>query len=113
MTSDKKEPLGLRYNTGKPVLSLMMEAREALEGGARVLEFGANKYARGNWHKGMEHTQLADCLLRHLVAYLNGEESDPESGQLHVDHVLVNALMLSQMVHTRPDLDNRSPELLK
>ncbi|QQP96530.1 dATP/dGTP diphosphohydrolase domain-containing protein [Lysobacter enzymogenes] len=98
---------GDRHNAGKPKLSLVLEARHALAGAARVLEFGATKYSRANWRKGLKHTEVADCLSRHLAAYLAGEDRDEESGELHIDHVLVNALFLAEVARTHPGLDDR------
>lgn len=100
-----------RFNTGKPQLSLVLEAKHGLAEAAAVLEFGAKKYARGNWHKGLSHTQICDSLLRHLTSYLSGEDVDPESECKHVGHILVNALFLAEMVNTKPELDDRSEEL--
>ena len=99
---------GLRYNQGKSELSMILEARHALGGCAKVLEFGKVKYDRGNWRKGLSHAQICDSMLRHLSAYLSGEDNDPESGLPHVDHVLTNALFLSEMTRTHPDKDDRS-----
>lgn len=99
---------GNRDNTGKPQLSMILEARHAMEGIAAVLEFGKKKYSRGNWRKGLTHAGICDSLLRHMSAYLAGEDTDNESGLPHVDHVACNAMFLSEMVTTRPDLDDRS-----
>lgn len=104
---------GARFNDGKIQLSLILEAQQGLMEAARVLEFGAKKYTRGNWHRGLSHTQICDSLLRHLTSYLSGEDFDGESNCRHVGHILVNALFLAEMVNTRPDLDDRSEELLK
>ena len=98
---------GLRYNAGKPQLTLPLEAGEGLIGVARVMEYGTQKYARSNWLKGLPHTQIADSLLRHLVAYLSGEDVDPESGCRHVDHIACNALFLAHLTATKPEDDDR------
>ena len=109
--TNMSEQGAMRFNTGKVPLSMVLEARNALEGCASVLAFGAKKYARGNWHKGLYHTQIVDSMSRHLSAYLAGEDIDPESGLRHVDHVLCNALFLSEGTITHPELDDRSEEL--
>lgn len=101
-------PGGLRYNSGKPELSMVLEASHALKGAADILTMGKAKYSRGNWRGGLSHTEICDSLLRHLTDYLSGVDLDPESGKPHVDHILCNALFLAEMVRTYPELDDRS-----
>lgn len=98
---------GKRYNKGKPKLSYNALGKEANEGAARIWEYGATKYERGNWLKGMPYTEAVDSLMRHLEAFLDGEDNDLESGLPHVDHIQTCAKILAQSVHTRPDLDDR------
>ncbi len=88
----------LRYNKGKPQYSLL--DLECLEGCVRVLEFGAKKYSRDNWKKGLPTTQIIDSLLRHLGAVLRGELIDPESGLSHIGHIQCNALFLGNKNNT-------------
>jgi hypothetical protein len=59
------------------------------------MTFGAKKYARDGWKSlpDFENRYLA-ALIRHLVAYQNGEFTDPESGLPHLAHVLTNATFL-------------------
>lgn len=102
------EQQALRYNNEKPKLSYIVEFPNALEGVTRVLEFGAKKYARSNWKKGLPFSEVLDSMLRHQVAWLNGEDNDKESGLSHLDHILCNALFLSELSRIQTDFDDRT-----
>ena len=103
------EEKATRHNSGKPKVSLVLEAREAIEGLAHALEFGVQKYGRKNYMMGdgLPQTEILDSLLRHSAAYMAGEDIDKESNLPHIDLLLSNALMLSQMAKTRPKTDDR------
>lgn len=96
---------GIRHNQGKPQWSLI--PMKAIEPGVRVLMQGAEKYGTNNWRKGLLTREICESLLRHVYAYLEGEDNDSESGQPHVGHIIANAIFLSDMHQTRPDMDNR------
>jgi hypothetical protein len=68
--------------------------REMVDAYVRVAEFGAKKYDAWNWSKGLSRIQILTSLLNHTWAYLRGEEKDRESGLLHTDHILWNAVTL-------------------
>lgn len=96
---------GLRYNTGKLKWSLV--SWKALEPMVRVLMFGAEKYDDHNWKKGLSYVQITESLQRHMNAFIDGEDDDPESKLSHVGHILCNAMFLSYMFLFRKDLDDR------
>jgi len=98
---------GLRYNQNKPKLSYCNFGLSVTIGEARVWERGAEKYAPGNWTKGMPILECIDSLQRHIDAFQNGENLDPESGLPHVDHIVCCAKILSNSFHERPDFDDR------
>lgn len=62
----------------------------------RVFEFGAKKYARGNFleGEGLAYTRVLNSLLRHVYAFMRGEDVDPESGLSHMAHAGANVYML-------------------
>lgn len=96
---------GDKFDTGKPRLGLIDTI--FLWGLARVLTFGAQKYAAHNWRKGIECDRLYDALQRHLTAWNAGEDIDAESGLNHLDHAACELMFLRWTVENRQDLDTR------
>lgn len=68
----------------KPPMELVPQA--LTRGAARVLGYGAVKYAPNNWRRGMRWGEVFGALQRHLTAWNEGENLDPESGLSHLDH---------------------------
>lgn len=99
---------GLKYDNDKPRMDLL--DAEFLEGVAKVLTFGARKYAAHNWRGGISYSRLLASTYRHLGAINRGEDIDPESGLSHIHHVGCNAMFLSWMMQHKPELDDRYKE---
>jgi hypothetical protein len=83
---------GLKLDAEKPRLSLIPGA--ALVEIALVLEYGARKYAVGNWRHVRPTRRYLDAALRHLHAAADGEETDPESGLSHLAHAACSLAFL-------------------
>ena len=97
---------GLKYDAGKDPMELLDFG--ALRGVSRVLGFGARKYAAHNWRGGLQYSRLLGATLRHLAAYSQGEDLDPETGLPHIDHALCELMFLSAFIHEgRTELDDR------
>lgn len=88
MTKEK----ALRYNKGKKEWSLV--DYKSLEPLVDVLKFGADKYARDNWKLPMPIQSIVDSMMRHVVAFADGEVNDPESGLPHIGHIMCNAMFI-------------------
>lgn len=58
----------------------------AYMGVCAVLTFGAKKYAPWNWAKGIHYMRVYGALLRHLFAWMRGQQCDEETGLPHLDH---------------------------
>lgn len=67
---------------------------------------GAAKYEDRNWEKGYDWSLSYASLVRHLVAFWNGENIDPEMGSEHLAAVVFHALALMFFAEHHPDLDN-------
>lgn len=75
---------------------------------ARVLDFGAKKYAPRNWEKGLAHSRTFAAAMRHLCARAGGETLDPETGLDHYAHAACEIMFaLAFEVRGRTDLDDR------
>lgn len=82
-----------KYDTGKPMWDLLMW--DAVTEIVKILTFGAEKYGPYSWQEveDARHRYMA-ALMRHIVAWYNGEEVDPESGMHHLAHAGCNLLFL-------------------
>lgn len=78
---------------------------EALEEVAFVMQYGARKYAPGNYRKGMKSSRLFSACVRHIVDWWKGEQKDPETGRPHLAHAVCCLLMLieSELIETVED----------
>lgn len=92
---------GIKNDQQKPMMSLIDS--DALEGLAKVLTFGAQKYDAHNWRGGINYSRVISALLRHLSAINRGEDIDPESGLPHIDHVGCNWMFLSYFMKNNYD----------
>ena len=83
---------GIKHDTGKPRPELL--PADALLQIAQVFTIGAQKYDDRNWELGIKYSRLFGALQRHLLAYWDGEDLDPETGLPHLAHAGCNMLML-------------------
>ena len=99
---------GIKFDQGKPRMDLIDPT--AMNELAKVLTFGAQKYAAHNWRKGLHKSRLLGAALRHLFAYLGGEDKDPETGLSHAAHAMCCCMFILGLEH-RTDLDDRHKEV--
>lgn len=93
----------MKYDLNKVPMSLL--PLKDLEGVARVLQFGAKKYKRGDWvHVPYGGTRYLDAGIRHLgeVVGTGGLDSlqslDPESGLPHIDHAICSLIFARHFI---------------
>ncbi len=88
----------VKFDSGKLDWSLI--PWDSVEEILKVLEFGKVKYAAWNWSSngGFKYTRIFNSLIRHLFAWVRGEDKDPESGLSHLAHAGCNILFLLYFV---------------
>ena len=80
---------GLRFNVGKPRVDLIPWDVMIEQG--KLLDIGAQKYGDRNWEQGMKYSDMYASMMRHLIAWWHGEQTDPEGGFHHLDAVIFGA----------------------
>ena len=90
ITEDKDQ--SAKADKGKLELSLVNT--ELVKAVAEVRMYGTEKYGDSeNWRK-VEPKRYVDALYRHLLAYIEGNEVDEESGLSHLSHMACNISFL-------------------
>ena len=80
-----------------------------LAGTAKVLEHGANKYGIRNWRKDpIKASTYQGAFLRHLEAYYEGEDIDPDSGASHLSHIMANCMVMLDAALENTLIDDRT-----
>ena len=88
----------MKFDEGKRDWSLL--PYDSIEEIAKVLEFGKIKYAAWNWTEGggFKYTRVFNASMRHLLAFMRGEDKDPDSGLSHIAHLGCNVLFLLHFI---------------
>lgn len=104
---DQEDPYKARTDdSGKPPLAKVPLA--LTEAVANVMEYGHKKYGDyNNYKKGMEISRNLSCALRHIMAFQNGENNDPESGQNHLGHAAARLGFVLDNIKRGTAIDDR------
>ena len=74
---------------------------------ADILTFGAQKYADNNWCRGTEWSRYYSALCRHIFAWWQGEDLDPETGKSHLAHAGCCLVFLMEYQRNQWGTDDR------
>lgn len=96
---------GVKYDAGKAPLHLLNH--DALLETAKVFGFGAEKYAKHNWRKGIPLTRILDGVMRHCLELQKGNDVDPESELQHAAHAIAGLMMFMGINKNSPEFDDR------
>jgi hypothetical protein len=84
-----------------------MPANVLLEAGLVKLH-GDLKYGRFNWREaGVRGSVYYDAAFRHLAAWYEGEDEDPESGLHHIAHAITGLAVLRDSIMRGNWIDDR------
>jgi len=95
----------MKFDGDKLPVNLL--STEALNQTAAVLKFGADKYHAHNWRDGFAWSRPLAAAMRHIMAFNDGEDKDPESGLSHLAHAACCIMFLLEFEKTHPELDDR------
>lgn len=78
---------------------------------AMGLKEGARKYGPFNWREtNVEAMTYVGAALRHIAAFVDGEDTDPDSGNPHLAHAMASLAILVDALESDKLIDNRPPE---
>ena len=95
----------LKFDDNKLPVNLL--SSEALLQTAAVLKFDADKYSEHNWRQGFAWSRPLAAAMRHIMAFNDGEDKDPESGLSHLAHAMCCIMFLLEFEKTHRELDDR------
>lgn len=87
------ESRGIKLDEDK--LPLHLVPPELIYAVSGRLQIGSKKYGDRNWEKGIAYSKCYAAVLRHLFAWWEGQDCDPDAeGSLHLDAALTNLTFL-------------------
>jgi len=100
----------VKYDKDKPKMSLLPP--KALIGIAKIMTYGAGKYANYNYKlgEGLDWDRPFSACLRHLTAWNDGEDDDKETKLSHLYHAGCCIMMLIDLVDSEIGKDTRFDE---
>jgi hypothetical protein len=104
MSTNPKDLLGLK----KAPLRLVPGA--SIVECSIIMQLGAQKYGAYNWRtNAVRRTVYIEAAMRHLLAALDGEGCDPQSGRPHEAHAMACMAILLDAMHHGNLIDDRPP----
>jgi hypothetical protein len=109
LMKDEPPKQAVKFDTEKPQLQWL--PYESLCEVAKVMEYGAGKYGNRNWQAGMKWSRMIGASLRHIFAWMNGEDKDSETGLSHLAHAATCLMFLLWYEKHHPQLDDRKEDV--
>jgi hypothetical protein len=96
---------GQHKDAGKRRYDLIPQV--ALDAEADVMTYGAAKYGRDNYQRGIRISRLVASLLRHVYDFKAKKDTDKESGLPALAHARCCIGMIMDTLVRHPELDDR------
>ena len=74
----------------------------------KLVEDGAD-----NWRLGQDWLESLESVERHIMAFKNGEDFDPDLGTLHLSNAAWGLFSIMEYITTHPELDSRKIKALR
>lgn len=98
-----------KEQAGRQKCPMHLLSPSAMRETANALGSGARKYGARNYRtSGINATTYVGAILRHITAWNDGEDNDPESGLSHIAHASACADILLDCMATGMMNDDRS-----
>jgi hypothetical protein len=102
---ERYEEPGKKWDKGKLRYDLLPP--DALAAVTQIFTDGAAKYGDRNWEQGMSWSRCFAAAQRHMWAFWDCEDTDPESGSPHLAHAIVNLMFLLAYQSRQMGVDDR------
>ena len=104
--TNPKDAVGIKKAPASTVSALVIQ-----ELGVAMLE-GGRKYGRHNYRvSGVRASVYYDAARRHLDAWFEGQDIDPDSGLSHVTKAIASLVVLRDAQINNKQIDDRPPGL--
>lgn len=104
----KAKPSNPKDLIGSSKLPLHLFPSTAIVYGSLGLLDGALKYGRSNFRAvGVKASIYQDATMRHLMAWFEGEDCDPDSGLHHLCHAIASLAILIEALEAGNLTDDR------
>jgi hypothetical protein len=88
-------PLDPKGQAGQAKAPLWLLPPSALEAASQAHAHGAAKYGKANWREAKVcASTYISAMMRHLNAWRDREDNDPDSGVTHLAHIIASANIL-------------------
>lgn len=106
MKKNNEKPSKKEYSKGKSKIHYI--PTEIILGMGHAFEMGAEKHGPYSFRDNpIDYTELIDSASRHLLAFMDGEDLDTESGLPHLWHCACNIAMLEWTRVNASEKDDR------